>query len=159
MPAGAPVSAAEYSVIARSDAAGRRRLIALSVAIAAIGLLGAASWMTPAAEGHGTHTQLGLPPCQWPALYGMPCPTCGMTTAFAYAVDGDLAASFMAQPMGFLLAIVTAAALLSSLYVLATGSAIGGLYLRLWNRGGVWCLVAGLLLSWGFKVLQFRGVF
>jgi hypothetical protein len=30
-----------------------------------------------------THTQLGMPPCNFVVLTGKPCPSCGMTTSFA----------------------------------------------------------------------------
>jgi hypothetical protein len=36
-----------------------------------------------------THTQLGMPPCNFVVLTGKPCPSCGMTTSFALLV-GEL---------------------------------------------------------------------
>ena len=35
----------------------------------------------PDARGHGTHERLGMLPCSWPQSLGLPCPTCGVTTA------------------------------------------------------------------------------
>ena len=65
--------------------------------------------LTPNPHGHGTHTQLHLPSCPWPQTVGGPCPTCGMTTAFAFAADGRFLRSFLTQPCGFALALMTAA--------------------------------------------------
>jgi hypothetical protein len=53
-----------------------------------------------------THRQLGLPPCTFYALTGLPCPSCGMTTSFALLVRGDVANSFRANAVGTLLALV-----------------------------------------------------
>ena len=54
----------------------------------------------------GTHTQLGLPPCTFKTLTGLPCPSCGMTTSFALLVRGDVINSARANFVGTLLAVV-----------------------------------------------------
>ncbi|NBO19844.1 MAG: DUF2752 domain-containing protein, partial [Proteobacteria bacterium] len=41
-------------------------------------------WLTPDARGLGTHEQLGLPPCGFYLWYGLPCPSCGMTTSWPH---------------------------------------------------------------------------
>ena len=46
-----------------------------------------AALLTPSPIGHSTHTQLGLPPCGFLVMTGLPCPGCGMTTAFAHALS------------------------------------------------------------------------
>lgn len=51
-------------------------------------------------DGHGTHTQLGLPPCPSALLFDRPCPGCGLTTSWTALVHGDLAAAFHAHPFG-----------------------------------------------------------
>ncbi len=134
---------------------GRRRA-ALIVAIACFALLAVAATLSPAGAGHGTHRQLGLPPCGWVAGFGIPCPTCGMTTAFASAADGDLVSSFLTQPMGCILALATAAAALVSTYVAATGSAIGGHLLRLVTPKVGWWVAGLILAAWIYKVIVFR---
>jgi len=53
-----------------------------------------------------THTQLGLPPCTFKTLTGLPCPSCGMTTSFALLVRGDLWHSIEANWVGTILAVL-----------------------------------------------------
>jgi hypothetical protein len=52
-----------------------------------------------------THTELGLPPCTFYKLTGLPCPSCGMTTSFSLLVRGDLVNSLQANWVGTLLAL------------------------------------------------------
>ena len=68
-----------------------------------------------------THTQLGLPPCNFVTLTGKPCPSCGMTTSFALLVRGDVAASARANWVGSVICLMWAAAL-----VWATASGVRG---------------------------------
>jgi hypothetical protein len=66
-------------------------------------LLGTAKVMTANQSGLGTHQQLGLPPCSVRVLYGIRCPSCGMTTSWAHLLDGNLVASLGVNPAGTLL--------------------------------------------------------
>ena len=93
----------------------------LLLAAAAATPLVIAAGLTPAAEGFGTHHQLGMAPCRLLAATGRPCATCGMTTAFAHAADGRLLAAAATQPAGALLALICAAAGLAGLWGVATG--------------------------------------
>jgi hypothetical protein len=52
----------------------------------------------------GSHQQLGLPPCTFKEVTGVPCPSCGMTTSFALLVRGDVGNSLRANWVGTLLA-------------------------------------------------------
>lgn len=61
-----------------------------------------ARWLTPSANGFGTHEQLGLPPCVFFKLTGFPCPTCGVTTSFAHSARLNFYEAFMTQPFGVL---------------------------------------------------------
>jgi hypothetical protein len=80
----------------------------LSVAAAGIlGILGLARKLEPDPRGFGTHTQLGLPPCSFLRTTGRLCPTCGMTTAFAWFTRGRIDRSWQASPAGCILAMLT----------------------------------------------------
>src|ERR1051326_4605376 len=85
----------------------RGRLAALVVMMACLGTLGMAAWLRPEPSGMGSHRQFGLQSCQFERNTGLPCPTCGMTTSFAWFVRGNLLASFYVQPMGAILAMAT----------------------------------------------------
>jgi hypothetical protein len=86
----------------------RQVLIGLTTIVIAV--FGIAMWVNPYAEDGqplrmATHRQLGLPPCTFYSLTGLPCPSCGLTTSFALFVRGDLANSWRANAVGTLLAI------------------------------------------------------
>lgn len=128
------------------------RLWAALGAIACLAVLSAAASITPSPTGYNTHTQLGLPPCMWAAISGKPCPTCGMTTAFAHAADADLLASIQSQPFGALLAVVTATLFWLSLHTAATGSkalAAAGALLKGWTW---WGLGIAFVAAWLYKM-------
>lgn len=74
--------------------------------VALVGLLLLGTVVTPAAEGYGTHEQLGLPACSSMALFGVPCPGCGVTTSVTLATHGRLVESFLTQPFGLFTALV-----------------------------------------------------
>lgn len=65
--------------------------------------------LDPDPRGFGTHTRLGLPPCTFRALCGIPCPSCGMTTSFSHFVHGNVLQAIRANVGGVLLAVVCAA--------------------------------------------------
>jgi len=98
-------------------------LVAFAVALA--GVLGIAGWLKPDDRGFGTHEQLGLPPCAFRALTGIPCPSCGMTTSFAYAVRGRLLIAAWTNPGGCVLAIGAAGMIPWCLASAAMGRTIG----------------------------------
>lgn len=70
-----------------------------------------ARWLEPDPRGFGTHQRLGLPPCTFRLLSGLPCPGCGMTTSFAHFSRGNFAQSVHANVGGALLAAFCAALL------------------------------------------------
>ncbi len=141
-----------------STTSAARRLMGAGAAGVCSAVLGVAAVLTPDPSGVGTHSQAGLPACPWIAFMDLPCPTCGMTTAFAHAADGNLLAAFHAQPLGGMLALATAAGLLIGLYVAATGSRVASLPARLWSGRTAWWLGAFAAAAWVYKMLSFRGV-
>jgi hypothetical protein len=48
----------------------------------------------------GTHQQLGLPPCSFKEMVGVPCPSCGMTSSFSLLLHGDVLNSLKANFAG-----------------------------------------------------------
>jgi len=64
--------------------------------------------------GHGTHEQLGLPPCPSVLLFSRPCPGCGLTTSWTALIHGNLPFAFHAHPLGpFLYLFFTVTALMA----------------------------------------------
>jgi len=123
------------------------------VASAALTVLGIAAWLQPSEAGHGTHTKLGLPTCTWTVWFDKPCPTCGMTTAFATAGEGRWIDSFVTQPAGMLLSVATAAAFWLGAHTLVTGSRLGDLLAFATRPRPVAFMIAGFLAAWGYKLL------
>ncbi len=67
-------------------------------------LLLLALWLHPNPNGYGTHQQLGLPPCTIQFWFGIPCPSCGGTTAFAHFVRGEWGSALRANAASSLFA-------------------------------------------------------
>jgi hypothetical protein len=85
----------------------------VTVALCGLGLvtlLGVATVLRPSETGLGTHEQLGLPPCTFRWLFGMRCPSCGMTTSWSHVMRGQWRAALSANVGGTLLAGVGMAA-------------------------------------------------
>lgn len=149
-----PLGPIVYRYVPVQRAGARRRALLVAAACAAI--LALALWVTPDSAGYGTHRQLGLFACSWPQTLGIPCPTCGMTTAFACTVRARWLDAFRAQPLGLLLALLTIGGL-----VLAIREAIT---LRAWRINwhrirpaylGLTVLLLALA-GWCYKILAFR---
>ena len=112
-----------------AEAARTRRLVRaalITLAVALTGVFVAAFRIHPYdADGNprtsATHTQLGMPPCNFVTLTGKPCPSCGMTTSFALLVRGEVTAS-------------------------ARANWVGSVICALWAVGLVWAAAGGL---WG----------
>jgi hypothetical protein len=79
------------------------RVLLAFFALGLSSMLVVARGLEPDPRGFGTHTQLGLWPCAFKETTGRPCPTCGMTTSFAWFVRGKLDRSWWANPAGSLL--------------------------------------------------------
>lgn len=95
------------------DSSGRRPLLGQFawflcwVVVTAIGII-----LSPSPNQHGTHQQLGLPPCPMVLLFHHPCPGCGLTTSFTATVHFQFVHAFEAHPFG------------PVLYLLQTGTAL-----------------------------------
>ena len=101
----------------------------------------------------GTHQQLGLPPCSFLLVTGVPCPSCGLSTSFSYAVRGDIAGGARANWVGVLMA---GGCLLAIPWGIASAVLGRALFLRSLERTLVVAVVSVFLLlfvRWGFVLL------
>ncbi len=130
-----------------------RRLVATAILFGACAVLALAAYVKPDPHGFGTHAQLGFGPCGVLIMTGYPCPTCGMTTAFAHTVRGQWGRAFLAQPAGFALALGALVAGLVSAWTLASGR---------WPQVRLpfvtpyrvfFSLLVLLMASWAFKIV------
>jgi hypothetical protein len=145
----------------------RKRLalwVRMSLALMAVFLVAGfslAAWLNPYKDGRvwleETHRQLGLPPCTFRALTGMPCPSCGMTSSFALLMHGDLGNSLRANFAGTALAVFFMALVPWCLVCSVRGKVV---LVRSWD----WVLVrivlvflVLLLLRWGMVLLLSSG--
>lgn len=96
----------------------------IGLAIAAIlltALLALAAVVEPNPNGFGTHTQLGFSECFVVAQWGVRCPSCGMTTAWARLLDGDVRGAVTANAGGVVLCVLAVAMVPWLLATSATG--------------------------------------
>jgi Protein of unknown function (DUF2752) len=129
------------------DRIGAGVLALLTLAVLSIG-----AWLQPAADGHGTHTQLGLSPCVWAATLDRPCPTCGMTTSFSYAGEGSWILAAKTQPMGTLLVLITATVFWGSAVQTVSGARISTIIQPVLRPRTFLVLGILLLLAWIYKI-------
>ncbi|MBI1762852.1 MAG: DUF2752 domain-containing protein [Acidobacteria bacterium] len=123
--------------------------VVIAIATATLGL---ARYLHPSARGFGTHEQLGLPACTFLTLTGIPCPSCGLTTSFAYAAHWQWLHSFVAQPFGFLAFCLTALSIPLAFYLLYRRVVWEQLlHARATNRT-IYALLVIYLLSWCYKI-------
>jgi len=123
-------------------------LFAIPVAVFATALT-----VTPDPVGHGTHTQLGLPPCGFILFTGLPCPGCGLTTSFAHMVRFDVVGACTANPFGLLLFFVS----LSTAIIAAVGFVKGLPVIRTLDRfhAEKWAILLAMtsLTVWTVRVV------
>lgn len=100
--------------------------------------------LVPDPKGYGTHTQLGLRPCTFATMTGRLCPTCGMTTAYAWFVRGRVDRSWGANPAGCLMAASSFPLVIWLLACAVRGAPVG---FRTLSGPLMGLLLAGCLLS------------
>ncbi|MFW5868469.1 MAG: DUF2752 domain-containing protein [Armatimonadota bacterium] len=76
------------------------RIEAAVLLLVAVAVLILARIMQPSPQGFGTHEQLFLIPCGFRWLTGLPCPMCGMTTAFALMARGEVLTALGTHVLG-----------------------------------------------------------
>jgi hypothetical protein len=87
-------------------------------------MVGVGLYLSPDPAGHGTHQQLGLPPCTIHFLTGRPCPSCGLTTSVSAIVHGQFALAWRANPIGFLIVSGAVVVACNSLMALGWGRSV-----------------------------------
>ncbi len=117
-----------------------------------LGVLGVAAWLTPNPAHYGTHQQLGLPPCTFAVIAHKPCPTCGMTTAFAHVMHGEPWLAVRANAAGTLLCL---AAIVAGPWLIV--AAVRGRWCGWQARGTIAAYGAGVvlmvaLLQWSLRL-------
>lgn len=135
----------------------RERAAALCVVAAVAAIVSAAWALEPDPRGLGTHEQLGLAPCRMLTGLGIPCPFCGMTTAFALLAQGDFSSAFLAQPAGVILfgaflAIASLAAIAG-----ASGQGLRPKVIRSFSPPLAAALLSIVCMAWIYKVFRHLG--
>lgn len=138
-------------VAAMAKAEPSARAAAGIIVVLCLGLLLVAASISPSPEGHGSHTQLGLPPCGWVLAFNKPCVTCGMTTSFSAMAHGQVLRSFITQPAGAIFCIAAAALFWLALHTLVTGSRAVHLAAALLTTRVLWIAAGILAAAWAYK--------
>ncbi len=129
------------------------RLWATIVLVACGAVLGLSAYLKPDPRGFGTHAQLGTGQCGMLIVTGYPCPTCGMTTAFAHTVRGQWGRAFLVQPAGFVMALATIVLTVGSAWTLVRGR-VPRVHVSFVTPYRVFFTLLVLLLgSWAFKIV------
>ncbi len=132
-----------------------QRIALVVLALAPLALLVTAATLTPDERGHGTHQQLGLPPCTFYMIFQRPCPACGMTTSWAWLLRGKIERALAANAGGTLLAVLS---LLGAAWLLV--SAFRGRWLGGWPSEWTLAGIAGIVSlvtagQWIWRLLTF----
>jgi hypothetical protein len=128
------------------------RILSAVLALVCLAILIAALTLTPDPSGMGTHRALGLQPCGWLQRTNLPCPSCGMTTSFAYFARGNLSASLWTQPMGTVLAFLAGVAVWVGLYIAVTGRPLHHLLRILPGRVILFTFLTLGTVAWAWKI-------
>ncbi len=102
----------------------------------------------------GSHTRMGLPPCEFYVTFGKPCPACGLTTSFALLLHGDVMNSVRANAVGTLLALFWMALIPWSLLITLRGRY---LWVNSIERASLWAggaFMLLLLVRWGIVLVR-----
>lgn len=119
-------------------------------------ILAIARYLSPSPVGFGTHQQLGLPPCLFFKLTGIPCPNCGLTTSFAHAARLHFYLAFVTQPFGVLAFSLTILSIPLSVFFIRRRIS----WQDLIQKQGITVLLCVLLflylLSWVYKIVSVK---
>lgn len=151
-----PAAAAAPPVLAYDDIRGGTAVSRFAWAVLFVvpaAVLTTAMFLHPSASGHGTHTQLGLPPCGFLVVTGLPCPGCGLTTSFANMVRGHVVDAAHANAFGILLFLVSFATIPLALVGFVRGWRVVPVLERLGAEKWAVVLAAVSLTVWVTRVV------
>ncbi|MBC8106881.1 MAG: DUF2752 domain-containing protein [Anaerolineae bacterium] len=135
------------------------RLLAGAIGAICLTTLLLAVRLHPSPTGMATHTAMGFEECQFLKRTRLPCPSCGMTTSFSWFVRGNVPASFYVQPMGFVLAVLTAATAWAAWYIAITGKPAHRLMRLIPARYYLLPLLCFAAIAWGWKMfIHLQGI-
>ncbi len=111
------------------------------------------AWLlSPDPDGYGTHRKLLIIPCIFRTITGLPCPFCGMTTAFAFMARLEVAQAFGAHVLGPAAYLLTWAAGLRGAYSLTRGLPLVPAWMGGLRGTTVFLIVVGL--GWVINVIR-----
>ncbi len=128
----------------------RNRWVATPFFLGSSAILLLATYLGP---GYGLHEAFGYPVCGFKITSGLPCISCGMTTAFAYAADGNLLGALRVQPFAALLAVATAVLAIVSGYALVSGMSLAPIGRAVWRPRVIIPALVLLVASWVYTLL------
>lgn len=108
--------------------------------------------LNPSPNGFGTHEQLGLPPCLFFKLTGIPCPSCGLTTSFAHSARLHFYQAFISQPFGVIAFSLTVISIPVFVFLLRRRIAWAAVIHARGVDRLLYVLIAVYLLSWLYKI-------
>jgi Protein of unknown function (DUF2752) len=132
----------------------RDRTVYLALALCSIIAINLARLLEPSPDGVGTHEQMGLPPCPFFHLTGIPCPSCGLTTSFAHAARLNFYASFIAQPFGLIAFCLAILSIPLSIYLAGNRRPWSELIHIRGIKVLIYALIALFVISWIYKIVS-----
>ncbi|HKX27228.1 MAG TPA: DUF2752 domain-containing protein [Blastocatellia bacterium] len=132
------------------------QVVYLSLSVMAGLLLAVARMLQPSSRGVGTHEQLGLPPCPFLHFTGIPCPSCGLTTSFAYAARFNFSAALTTQPFGLIAFFLTVSIIPLSLYLIRHRIPWSELIHARKLDTMVYVLIGLYSLGWVYKIIAMK---
>lgn len=124
----------------------------LTLLLLASATLVIARLLPPSPRGVGTHQQLGLPPCFFLKLTGLPCPSCGLTTSFAHAARLHFYQAFLTQPFGLLAFGLTVLLIPLSVYLMRIRLPWARVIRARYANVVIYSLLALYLMGWAYKI-------
>lgn len=128
------------------------RIFAFLGGLTVLAMLVIAWRLSPSPSGLGTHQQLGLPPCTTIVLYGIRCPSCGMTTSWSLLLHGQFVESGRTNLGGMLLCIIALAYLPASCYFTWYGRATRGEWFSISLAVALFAALGIAIVQWAWRL-------